>query len=637
MTAAAKRKHISQDLADDLRAIETIEAVPLILDVICRTTGMGFAAVARVTEDRWLACSVKDDIAFGILPGDELQVETTLCREIRASGAPVVINHVAEDQTYRSHPTPNLYGFQSYIAVPIVLPDGRFFGTLCAFDPKPTALNTPQILGTFRLFADLIGFHLCAHQQLAASEKALRGEAKRVEMQKARFAALIEHLPLGAGLFGADGKAILMNPILRSFLPRGCLPSMDQHCRRQWTGYGPDQCVLRPEEYPVARALRGEVVHGVSFLHSAEDGRECWTRISGIPLRSSENGQPKAVMVVQNVDDQKRAEDALRESEERFRRFAEHTANVLWLANLQSGLLEYLSPALQLVWGTSAEEMPDIASWLATVHPDDRDDAARALERVGRGETLILEYRILRASDGAVRRIRDTFFPVPSADGQIRQAGGLAQDITGDTGSRIYIVGGEDGSRRDLVGLFQRAGYEVQSFASEQAFLGLITSLRPGCVVLDLERSEASGLLVASELKAHRATLPIVAIGACGGDMTYGVRAMKAGAADYLEKPCAPEALLVTVKTVLAEVSAEAEQARGRDEARSRIAGLSAREREVLEGLLAGGTNKTIARALGLSPRTVEAHRARVMEALGARTLPEAVLIAAESGVRPAG
>lgn len=111
---------------------------------------------------------------------------------------------------------------------------------------------------------------------------------------------------------------------------------------------------------------------------------------------------------------------------------------------------------------------------------------------------------------------------------------------------------------------------------------------------------------------------------------------MKAGAVDFLEAPCSPETLLLAVGTALAELHTKADRARGDDEARNRIAALSPREREVLEGLLAGGTNKTIARTLGLSPRTVEIHRARVMEALGVQTLPEAVIIATAAGVRPA-
>ncbi len=89
------------DFKADLSAIASIAAVPTILEVVCRTTGMGFAAVARVTEDRWIACAVRDEIAFGLQPGGELKVETTICDEIRASRQAVVIDHVAEDRVLR--------------------------------------------------------------------------------------------------------------------------------------------------------------------------------------------------------------------------------------------------------------------------------------------------------------------------------------------------------------------------------------------------------------------------------------------------------------------------------------------------------------------------------------------------------
>src|ERR1700691_152090 len=107
---------MTDDFSEDIAAVHSIKAIPAILDVVCRTTGMRFAAVARVTEDRWVACSVRDDIAFGLKPGGELKVETTLCHEIRQSGQAVIIDHVAEDGAYRTHHTPALYGFQSYIS-----------------------------------------------------------------------------------------------------------------------------------------------------------------------------------------------------------------------------------------------------------------------------------------------------------------------------------------------------------------------------------------------------------------------------------------------------------------------------------------------------------------------------------------
>ena len=123
---------------------------------------MGFAAVARVTETRWIACAVKDQISFGLQPGGELPVETTICNEIRESGEEVVIDDVPADAHYCRHPTPAMYGFRSYISMPIIRKNGHLFGTLCAIDPNPARLNNPEVIGMFKLFADLISFHLKA-------------------------------------------------------------------------------------------------------------------------------------------------------------------------------------------------------------------------------------------------------------------------------------------------------------------------------------------------------------------------------------------------------------------------------------------------------------------------------------------
>jgi len=180
------------DFQADIENIRRIEAVPTILDVVCRTTGMGFAAVARVTEDRWVACSVLDEIEFGLKPGGELRVETTICHEIRQCREPVVISHVAEDEVWRQHPTPAMYGFQSYISMPIILADGTFFGTLCAIDPRPARVNTPETIGMFRLFAELIAKHLDASRKLSATESDLRAERAEAELRE-QFMAILAH------------------------------------------------------------------------------------------------------------------------------------------------------------------------------------------------------------------------------------------------------------------------------------------------------------------------------------------------------------------------------------------------------------------------------------------------------------
>jgi len=190
----------------DVENISQIPIMPSLLEVICRTTGMGFAAVARVTEDKWVACSVRDEILFGIKPGGDLKLETTICNEIRQSHKTVVIDDVKKDAIYCDHATPALYGFQSYISVPIFRKDGSFFGTLCAIDPKPHKLNTAEIRGMFTLFVDLIAFHLQAIEKISDAEYNLREEQVTAGLRE-QFVAILGHdlrNPLSAISFSSD-------------------------------------------------------------------------------------------------------------------------------------------------------------------------------------------------------------------------------------------------------------------------------------------------------------------------------------------------------------------------------------------------------------------------------------------------
>jgi signal transduction histidine kinase len=167
---------------------------------------MGFAAVARVTRDRWIVCAVRDEIDFGLKPGGELPVQTTICDEVREDGKLIVIDHVAQDSVFCNHPTPQIYGFQSYISVPIFRKDGEFFGTLCAIDPKPARLNTPETIGTFKLFAELIALHLDAQDELVRSATALSDERQTAVLRE-QFIAVLGHdlrNPLNAISSGAE-------------------------------------------------------------------------------------------------------------------------------------------------------------------------------------------------------------------------------------------------------------------------------------------------------------------------------------------------------------------------------------------------------------------------------------------------
>ncbi len=221
---------LAHDFQDDLDAIALIPAVPTILDVICLSTGMRFAAIARVRQDRWVACSVRDNIAFGLQAGEELKVETTICSAIRETRQAVAIDNVADDACYGGHPTPAMYGFQSYISMPITLPDGSIFGTLCAIDPRPARVNTPETIGMFKLFAELIAFHLDAARKLSATHANLLDERRTSELRE-QFIAVLGHdlrnplAAVGSGIeliarTPLDDKARRLVPMVKTSLSR---------------------------------------------------------------------------------------------------------------------------------------------------------------------------------------------------------------------------------------------------------------------------------------------------------------------------------------------------------------------------------------------------------------------------------
>lgn len=147
---------MKDQLAEDAVAQGDNDEIRAILEDICRMTDMGFAAVARVTDTRWIACQLLDKIAFGLQPGDELEIQTTICNDIRQSGQRVVIDHVDADIQWQTHHTPIMYGFKSYASFPIFLPDGSFFGTLCAIDPHPRAVSGAKVIATMEEYAKRI-------------------------------------------------------------------------------------------------------------------------------------------------------------------------------------------------------------------------------------------------------------------------------------------------------------------------------------------------------------------------------------------------------------------------------------------------------------------------------------------------
>jgi two-component system response regulator FixJ len=198
----------------------------------------------------------------------------------------------------------------------------------------------------------------------------------------------------------------------------------------------------------------------------------------------------------------------------------------------------------------------------------------------------------------------------------------------------VYIVDDDEAVRDSLAVLLESKAYAVRSFGSAPEFLEAAPSLPAGCLIVDIRMPEMDGLELQQRLNERTLDFPIIVITG-HGDVPLAVRAMKAGAVDFIEKPFATDTILDSLAAACSRLAAPGAQDPAKGAAASKLALLSPRERQVLDGLLAGLPNKSIAYDLEISPRTVEIHRARVMDKMGARSLSELIRLTLTAGVRP--
>ena len=196
----------------------------------------------------------------------------------------------------------------------------------------------------------------------------------------------------------------------------------------------------------------------------------------------------------------------------------------------------------------------------------------------------------------------------------------------------VHVIDDDDAMRNSLAFLFNSAKVPVETYDSATAFLDRLSGLKPGCVVTDVRMPGMSGIELLKRLRELRAPMPVIIITA-HGDVPLAVEAMKYGATDFLEKPFDDDLLLAAVRAALSKQASEQEHQSARSAIEERLAKLSTRERQVLDGLVAGHPNKTIAYDLGISPRTIEIYRANVMTKMEAASLSDLVRMALTAGV----
>lgn len=196
----------------------------------------------------------------------------------------------------------------------------------------------------------------------------------------------------------------------------------------------------------------------------------------------------------------------------------------------------------------------------------------------------------------------------------------------------VFVVDDDAVVRDSLRALLESAGHAVEDYGTAGEFLSRLPPSPAGCLVVDVRMPDMDGLALQEELVRRRIGIPVIVMTGYG-DVPLAVRAMRAGALDFIEKPFDGEQILADVRNALAMSRKLQSRISAAHAAGAHIALLTPREREVLEQLVAGRSNKVIAHALGISPRTVEIHRAHLMEKMQARTLSDLVRLALAAGV----
>lgn len=201
----------------------------------------------------------------------------------------------------------------------------------------------------------------------------------------------------------------------------------------------------------------------------------------------------------------------------------------------------------------------------------------------------------------------------------------------------VHVVDDEEAVRRSLAMLLQSVDLRATTYPSAEALLERVATpegLEPGCILVDVRMEGMDGLSLIEMLRRQGVTLPTVVVTG-HGDVQLAVRAMRAGALDFVEKPYSEDRILEAVGGALTALRTADQRRVLQIQAEAQVASLSPRETEVLASLVAGKANKVIGFELGISPRTVEVHRANLMEKLGVRSLPEAVRIGLAAGIAP--
>ncbi|KAB2851149.1 MAG: PAS domain S-box protein [Hyphomicrobiaceae bacterium] len=272
-----------------------------------------------------------------------------------------------------------------------------------------------------------------------------RGFEEALRTSERRLAAILEALPIGVAFLDAGGQLVVTNSVYKSYVP-GAVPSWSETEQLRWEAHDAEGRRIPKSGFPAARALQGERVWpGQEFLFHGPGQPPRWATVAALPFLDEANEVAGVTSIILDIDREKRALLALTESEERFRKFAEASSDVLWIRRADDLQWEYLSPAFDTIYGEKRSETlkgDNLKSWLELIIEEDRDRAIAELRKVRSGVNVTFEYRIRRPSDGQIRWLRNTDFPILNEKGEVQRIGGIGQDVTEEkeTAERLQVL-----------------------------------------------------------------------------------------------------------------------------------------------------------------------------------------------------
>ncbi|MBC7684348.1 MAG: PAS domain-containing protein [Bdellovibrionales bacterium] len=430
---------ISQDIAE----VQAISAVPRILRAITEITGMRFSCIARVTEASWTICAVHDAAGYGLIPGSQLPIDTTFCSGVRATGEPVVFDSACASSIYRDHPSPKLYGFDSYASLPLYHSNGQFFGTLCALDPLPATPSNAATFATLRLFAELISNQLYAEARLqekttlheSASEQLRVTLLARSEAEKAlvdlkesedRFRAAMA----ATGVMWTNDANGEMTGEQRGW------SALTGQTEADYAGYGWAQAI-HPDDAAATISAWNEAVakrHTFKFEHRIRRYDGVWRTfaVKAVPVIADNGIVREWVGVHTDITERKQFEQDLAVKEARIRLATDVVGLGIWTWNPHIDLVTWENDNISDIFGVSGDFTPINAALFANqfLHPDDVPLFQKSVQAVlDFGEKLFFQGRIYRADNQALRWVElngETHETSPGVHGVL----GTVTDIT---------------------------------------------------------------------------------------------------------------------------------------------------------------------------------------------------------------